>query len=406
MAQTLPAPFAYVRSIVESAPASIRPLLYHAGACFLKREEPRWNTLTPHLTEERFLNFLECPSSWDLVREHLAEEYPLLYKCDVRMGGPSQDWADHLKQTYGFKSAKDIGKDKMGWFVIRLVGSVASFHKALKAGDLHEDDYDSITSLNEDGGGAATGGAPANAAGNGGVAGIGQPPGSYFGEPPGRSPLGGATTKTKKKNKKPEDLEEDRDDHEGDEKVKCFECNGTGRDYGETCVTCGGAGEYWVNKKTGRFSDYALDEELAKADIEKAAAEVHDRWMDNQKKSGHTEHKSPDGKEDYMVPYEKLKEKSKQLDRDAVEATVDALGLDEERETFAGGDVFEVDTDRWMKSRFGKNRYHRYSRYVGSDKVGEEIRQHGRGTKRDIILKDQQTGVMTWLTRRKKPGTL
>lgn len=369
MAQTLPAPFAVVRSIVESAPPSIRPLMYHAAAVFLKREEPRWATLTPHLTEERFLNFLECPSSWDLVREHLTED-----------------------------------------------------------------------------GGAATGGAPANAAGNGGVAGIGQPEGSYFGQPPGRSPLDGATTKTKKKNKKPEDLKET---------AYVWECGKCGKIYGpapdvsKKCPRCGSS--------VATFKDDSeLDEELSKDDIEKAAAEVHNRWVDHQKKSGHTEHKSPDGKEDYMVPYDKLKDKSKQLDREAVKATVDVLGLDEatddhkndirqdcwvcdgkgldwgetcvtcggvgwywvdkktgkfsdyalneERETFAGGDVFEVDTDRWMKSRFGKNRYHRYSRYVGSDAVGEEIRQHGRGTKRDIILKDQQTGAMSWLLRRKKPG--
>ena len=79
--------------------------------------------------------------------------------------------------------------------------------------------------------------------------------------------------------------------------------------------------------------------------------------------------------------------------------------LNEERETFAGAPVFEVDTDKWMKSRFGKNRYHRYSKYVGEDDKGEEIRQHGR-TKRkeDIILKDQATGAMTWFLRRKKTG--
>jgi hypothetical protein len=71
-------------------------------------------------------------------------------------------------------------------------------------------------------------------------------------------------------------------------------------------------------------------------------------------------------------------------------------------EYFAGARVFEVDMDRWMKSRNGKNRYHRYSKYVGEDAKGEEIRQHGRSTKEDIILKDEKTAVMTYL-RRKKP---
>jgi hypothetical protein len=69
---------------------------------------------------------------------------------------------------------------------------------------------------------------------------------------------------------------------------------------------------------------------------------------------------------------------------------------------FAGASVFEVDMDKVHKSRFGKNRYHRYSRYVGEDEVGEAIRVHGRSTKNDIILKDSKTAVMTYL-RRKAP---
>lgn len=72
------------------------------------------------------------------------------------------------------------------------------------------------------------------------------------------------------------------------------------------------------------------------------------------------------------------------------------------KETFAGADVFEVDTAQLMKSRFGKNRYHRYSRYVGMDETGEAIRQHGRTTKRDIVLKDQ-TGTMVFLRRKGLP---
>lgn len=73
------------------------------------------------------------------------------------------------------------------------------------------------------------------------------------------------------------------------------------------------------------------------------------------------------------------------------------------RDTFAGVDVFEVSTDKFMAGRFGKNRYHRYSRYVGEDETGEAIRQHGRGTKRDIILKDGQTGAMVFFRRKGIP---
>lgn len=74
----------------------------------------------------------------------------------------------------------------------------------------------------------------------------------------------------------------------------------------------------------------------------------------------------------------------------------------ESKETFAGSPVFEVDMDTVMKARYGKNRYHRYSRYVGEDERGETIRQHGRSTKDDIILKDSTTNVMMYLRRRKK----
>lgn len=70
------------------------------------------------------------------------------------------------------------------------------------------------------------------------------------------------------------------------------------------------------------------------------------------------------------------------------------------KETFAGADVFETDMDRVSASRFGKNRYHRYSKYVGVDETGEAIRQVGRQTKRDIVLKDGATGAMVYLRRK------
>lgn len=179
--------------------------------------------------------------------------------------------------------------------------------------------------------------APANAAGSGGVAGIGVPAGSKFGEP---GVLNGATRKTKKKNRRALGLKEDKDDHKDDELEKCGECHGRGEDWGETCVTCGGSGKIWVSKKTGKWTGY------------------------------------------YMLD-----------------------GVNEERETFAGAPVFEVDTDKWMRSRFGKVPQHRYSRYLGDDAKGEEIRQYGRTQRKDnIILKDQTTGAMTWFLRRKKAG--
>ncbi len=73
----------------------------------------------------------------------------------------------------------------------------------------------------------------------------------------------------------------------------------------------------------------------------------------------------------------------------------------EPTDTFAGAAVFDVDMDKVHNSRFGKNRYHRYSKYVGEDGVGEAIRKHGRDRKNgDIILRDQKTAVMTYLRRK------
>lgn len=69
-------------------------------------------------------------------------------------------------------------------------------------------------------------------------------------------------------------------------------------------------------------------------------------------------------------------------------------------ETFAGAEVFQLNTDAFLKSRFGKNRYHRYSRYVGEGPDGEAVRQYGRkNTKKEIIIKDGTTGAMVYLRR-------
>lgn len=692
--------FQNMRNILENAP----PLAFHAAAVFLSHEQPRWAQLAENtdLLEERFYRFLTAPASWDLVLEHLneAREDWKETRCELCKGQPAAIGSCRSCDGKGwFWLNQKTGEKDIGW------GNPVKYGR-----------------VNEEG----EGGAPANAAGNGGVAGIGQPPGSAFGEPGAH--LRGATTKTKKKNRDPEDLKEARttrmgipvkctvcgdtkkpvgrsapfgwsscddacpgyrkppypgslwpgeteddfgypigdagtkrvpvkdevdealnesyyvwvckkcgkiygpareipkgcprcgskeadfrDDSELDEGVgdwihgttlsdrdiqhvianakaalevyppnllpelrklyaaavigtrpnpaavvrlrqflrdngvleafykpityqgkkhpdepnamlvSCDACDGTGTDWNETCVTCGGTGKVWVDKATYRFVDYALDEsrttrmgvpvkcavcgqtkkpvgrsapfgwdscddrckgyrqapypgslwpgeteddfgypigdagtkrvpvkddvdeEVSEKEIEKAAEAVHNRWVKNQVKAGETEHKSPDGKEDYMVPYDKLSDKSKDMDREAVRATLDTLKIDEDtkaykgyliqvdylgrvtikkdgqhiaaakseddakaqidmltEDTFAGAPVFDVSMDKWMASRFGKKRYHRYSRYVGDDELGETIRKHGRSTKDDIVLKDSTTGAMTYL-RRKAP---
>ena len=72
----------------------------------------------------------------------------------------------------------------------------------------------------------------------------------------------------------------------------------------------------------------------------------------------------------------------------------------EPKDKFMGMKVFDVDTDRYMKSRLGKKKYTRYSRYVGEDEVGENIRAFGRKyPKEGIILRDVTTSQMIFLRR-------
>lgn len=137
--------------------------------------------------------------------------------------------------------------------------------------------------------------------------------------------------------------------------------------------------------------------------IEKAAQAVHDQWMAKQVADGHTEHISPDGDEDYMQDYDELSHEAKELDRGAAKAVLQVLNTVKE-ETFAGAEVFEVDSDRFASIKGPKHPRHRYARYVGADELGETIRSHGRKKKGDIVLKDSKTAVMTYLRRKPVRG--
>lgn len=69
-------------------------------------------------------------------------------------------------------------------------------------------------------------------------------------------------------------------------------------------------------------------------------------------------------------------------------------------ETFAGYEVFEVDSDTFQRSRLGKKKHDRYRTYVGTSQMGEAIRQYGRKQgHKGIILRDQTTGAMMFLRR-------
>lgn len=59
-------------------------------------------------------------------------------------------------------------------------------------------------------------------------------------------------------------------------------------------------------------------------DIELVSAEVHNAWMKSKKANGISSRKSEDG-EELMIPYEKLSEKAKDLDRNTVRAVYAAI---------------------------------------------------------------------------------
>jgi len=59
-------------------------------------------------------------------------------------------------------------------------------------------------------------------------------------------------------------------------------------------------------------------------DIEAVAAKVHEAWMQTKRAQGVTSRKSESG-EDLMVPYERLSEAAKDLDRGSVRAVYDAI---------------------------------------------------------------------------------
>ena len=59
-------------------------------------------------------------------------------------------------------------------------------------------------------------------------------------------------------------------------------------------------------------------------DVEKVAAKVHEAWMDAKRARGVTSRRSETG-EELMVPYERLSEEAKELDRSSVRAVYDAI---------------------------------------------------------------------------------
>lgn len=68
------------------------------------------------------------------------------------------------------------------------------------------------------------------------------------------------------------------------------------------------------------------------------------------------------------------------------------------RKKVAGCEVFEIDSDRYNRCKNIKNQYEEYSRLVGIDDVGTEIREYAQANpSKSIIIQNESTGVMTYL---------
>ena len=69
-----------------------------------------------------------------------------------------------------------------------------------------------------------------------------------------------------------------------------------------------------------------------------------------------------------------------------------------QKTTFAGKDVFIVDSETFYNCRLGKKKYGRYEKYVGDGKVGQTIREYGlKYPRRPIILQNGESGPMLYL---------
>ena len=74
------------------------------------------------------------------------------------------------------------------------------------------------------------------------------------------------------------------------------------------------------------------------------------------------------------------------------------IGEEVQRTTFAGKDVFIVDSDTYYNCRLGKKKYGRYETYVGDGEVGQTIREYGlKYPRRPIILQNGESGPMLYL---------
>ena len=92
--------------------------------------------------------------------------------------------------------------------------------------------------------------------------------------------------------------------------------------------------------------------------------------------------------------------KKKKEDEKKAKVLKKKMKIDEEvrMSTFAGKQVFVVDSDTYHQCRLGKKKYARYEKYVGKNNVGLAIREYGlKHPKRPIILQNGENGPMLFL---------
>lgn len=102
----------------------------------------------------------------------------------------------------------------------------------------------------------------------------------------------------------------------------------------------------------------------------------------------------------YEMYQDELETLTENVTTGAVQAPSFPIDMPYKPDQFMGNKVFDVPTERYMKSKDGKRKYTKYERYVGSDEIGEEIRQYGRNNpKSGIILRDEKSGSMIFLRK-------
>ena len=251
--------------------------------------------------------------------------------------------------------------------------------------------------------------APANAAGSGAVAGLGVGP---QGEPPGPQSILTRMLKRKKleqesakriprkagqpaKSDKHSDLYTDEDPKDTIHGLKFATT-----DDAEKSVEKIKASD---RSHAHKIQAAIAMEQRARVMGKKGPASVYRSFIDSMKKTN--ENVSEDWSKDYKKSIDcsnpkGFSQKAHCAGRKARQAGRDTKSEPITEAMFAGNQVFVVPSDYYHNCRVGKQRYHKYEKYVGKDEIGETIRRYGRDRKnrnKPIIVQDEKTGAMTYL---------